>query len=1400
LLNGGLFTRDFLIEGICDTESWASLNDSDVATVGKQLEKLLLTICKAKNPTEAETEKDLIWPLLEAISWADLSVQQNLSVKAREDVPDALLFKDQDAKEKAAPLEAWQRFQHGLCVVEAKRWNRVLDREEGRRRGESGVPSTQMLRYLRRVDDVTEGRLRWGMLTNGRHWRLYFRGALSVAEDFLEIDLGKVFDLPGCETDLLDRRPDAFATDHAWRRHALKLFILLFGRAAFLPGHRGETFHQLALREGKQWEARVARDLSDTVFDYIFPALGQSLADADRKPAGELDVAALAELREGTLILLYRLLFVLYAEDRNLLPDDNGPYGEYSLTKLRNEIADKKARLIPFSDKMKAYWSRLDGVFQAIARGDDSLGIPPYNGGLFDPAAAPILARVQLPDVIVAEVIFRLSHIDTKDGRPPKYINYRDLSVQQLGSVYERILEHGLRVENGSVVVAENPGARRSSGSYYTPEELVALIIERAVGPLVNERLKAFVDKAGTLAADTRAKDVRLSEVAKLDPASQLLEIKVCDPAMGSGHFLVSLVDWLADRVLEAMAEATAGVSFASYVSPLATRIEAIRVKILAEAKAHGWPVAVSQLDDRHIIRRMVLKRVVYGVDKNPMAVELAKVALWLHSFTVGAPLSFLDHHLRCGDSIVSAWVQPTVDALKSRGALFTTGAIASVENVARVMDSIEEKTDSDIAEATASKDAFAVVEDATASIDAFFSLLTAERMMGIFAAAPKKAPLSVEKMAGKSAKQLATWREQVRAFEEASALGLTLEGAFGDPVKVAVGETKIAPDELVQQLMLLPANEMDPQSSLFPKISIDDRRRVLADRLVKGARERARLHRFFHWEIGFPNVWSNLLSKQPMGGFDAVIGNPPFVRQELLGDEVKRALKADYLAFDGMADLYIYFYEQGLRLLRPGGRLGYVVTNKWLRAGYAEALRELFVTNTQIEFVADFGHAKHFFPDADVFPSVAVLCKPVAGEQGKVDAQVCVIPREIVPEKGLSAAVAAATHPRPRAYFTKESWTLEPPDVVALLDKLKKMGAPLSDFAGVKPLYGIKTGFNEAFLIDTAKRAQLVNSDPSCGEIIKPYLRGQDIERWWSPPSDLHMIVLKSSNDHDWPWANASDEGVAEKRFKETFPSLYSHMKAWESAIDPETGKPRGLRHREDQGRYWWELRSCAYYKAFEQPKVLYVDITWSASFSLDNSGRFTNNTGYFVPSGDPWLACVLNAPIGWWFAWRRAQHGKDEALRYFTSFVEDYPVPPAAEVSEDVAKLAREKATVRNAVSAIHDWLRHEFGIDKHGRALAQPHQLDADGFVVAVRGAFPKSRKWSGAEIARLKQEYVSTLTSARKAAGEIIGLERKLSDFVNAAYGLAPEEIALMWRTAPPRMPLDPTAELQRIGIQ
>lgn len=246
-----------------------------------------------------------------------------------------------------------------------------------------------------------------------------------------------------------------------------------------------------------------------------------------------------------------------------------------------------------FSNTAARYWSAIRDLCRIIDEGDASIGLPPYNGGLFDQWNTPLLSSIQLSDQVVADVIYALSFDTTLESQ--RYINYRNLSVEQLGSIYERLLERELVLEEGGIDVRLNVFARKGSGSYYTPDALVSLIIKETVGPLVEGR-----------------------------SAEQILDLKICDPAMGSGHFLTSLVDYLSDRVIEDMA--------AVDVSPLAARIEAMRETIMENAAKGGWRIDAERLDDRHIVRRMVLKRCVYGVDKNPMAVELAKVSLWLHT------------------------------------------------------------------------------------------------------------------------------------------------------------------------------------------------------------------------------------------------------------------------------------------------------------------------------------------------------------------------------------------------------------------------------------------------------------------------------------------------------------------------------------------------------------------------------------------------------------------------------------------------------------------------------------------------------------------------------------------------------------------------------------------------
>ena len=221
-------------------------------------------------------------------------------------------------------------------------------------------------------------------------------------------------------------------------------------------------------------------------------------------------------------------------------------------------------------------------------------------------------------------------------------------------------------------------------------------------------------------------------------------------------------------------------------------RIDTIRGTILANAEQRGWTLDPNQLDDRHIIRRMVLKRCVYGVDKNPMAVELTKVSLWLHTFTVGAPLSYLDHHLRCGDSLFGAWMRPAMDKAEEHGALFLREPLNRATHATAPMQTIEGLTDAEIAESDRSAEEFGRVLEMTAPLNALLSLLHAFDWMDL------------------------------RAREDRSAYLAWLDGSFGDPVDIAQGgNTELPETETARRFTYLLERARDThRGGTFPELA----------------------------------------------------------------------------------------------------------------------------------------------------------------------------------------------------------------------------------------------------------------------------------------------------------------------------------------------------------------------------------------------------------------------------------------------------------------------------------------------------------------------------------------------------------------------------------------------------
>lgn len=732
---------------------------------------------------------------------------------------------------------------------------------------------------------LASGGIRWVILTNGVQWRLLDSKGLRRYEAYLEIDLGNL--LQGEEDQLaaylfyrLFRLEDAFERDEATHKNGLDAFLELSDSAT----KETEDYLKVAVTDDLGTPGGgdgIMAQFCMGIVDALDPTGTRSFTEKER-----------AAIYRDATYLLYRLLFILYAEARDLLPMGRADYRRVSLTHLIDEAAGYRQQAQKSGIKPTSLWEQLNTLFNSIHFSDEYLGIPPYNGGLFDNEDKPFLRDHSIDNQFLAEALFQLAFLRDREGKhPPERIDYRDLSVRHLGSLYEGMIEYQLFVAEekllarqekkgkssrvqylsaattnqkpndeviapGKVYFAQSSRERKATGTHYTPEPLVEPLVQQTLGRLLSERWATFgaeaigwldeIANAPTPQARGQQQnyfDSRLEQFVQ----EQVLSLRICDPAMGSGHFHVHIAHTLTNFILQVLA-------YTPWASPSVNL-------------------------DPNYWRRQVVEHCLYGVDINEMAVELAKLSLWLATMQIGRPLSFLDHHLKQGNSLLGVSLEEIIEILEDNDLNKQTRATKIAEERGQY--------------------AFRTIPQVVQTI---------ERANNKLSEVARTIASTVEDIA-----------EQETTYDTAQ---LILE-----PYK-RVG------DLLTARKMGLKANEKDLRA-VAKALEEDTLDALTSERqaIEEAARKLLRGARTIHWPLEFSHRFvNNDFSSQVTGGFDVVVGNPPYlggykIKKEL-GKSFLDFLLVDFTPSGGQADLCAYFVKRAFQLTKKTGYLGMVTTN----------------------------------------------------------------------------------------------------------------------------------------------------------------------------------------------------------------------------------------------------------------------------------------------------------------------------------------------------------------------------------------------------------------------------------------------------------------------------------------
>lgn len=933
--NSNLFSNQWLESRLKLEPEWEQLRGQATDAINR-LHELWKTERSRVNKyhDEAPLEQKFIQPVFDILGWK-LIYQTYL----RKRKPDYALFTTDDSLE--ASLNEGKKspkfWLHTTIVADAKAWSVNLDRPT-RVDNKREYPPEQIEWY------INNSGVDYGILTNGRLWRLFPRQ--------LELYQPRFKTYYQCDLESLLNAWDA-ANQEMFPYQSpvfddFLMFYLLFSPQAFVQLPQRLPLIERARTGSTEYRIGVQQDIKERVFGALRLCIAGFL-DYDNNELSPTE--PLEEIEAKSFVLLFRLLFVMYAEDRQLLPYKiNHTYTKNrSLGSVRDEVASRLDTVseqpkLDYSKSETGIWEELGSLFDLIDNGHKLYDVPPLNGGLFSSERNRFLIEKKISDWYMARIVDALSRaIDSRGGFDEPYrVDYRDLQIQNLGTIYEALLElhpivatkdvavvrkktpktatqpaeifvavgdgvprgyedTNIRYSVGDVYLATDKGERRATGSYYTPEHIVDYIVRMTLGPMcdeIDEKLRSEIQElekeaeGQSSAAAERIVD-RIQDL-KTRYDDRVLELKILDPSMGSGHFLLRACQYLAERI--ASHEYTAD--------------DDIDESATEEAAIVFW-------------KRRVVERCLYGVDLNPVAVDLAKLALWLETVSEKLPLAFLQHHLRTGNSLIG------VEA-------------------------------SDLRSLPVSDEGWS--DKVQTSLDAMLpEIVDSTRTLIV------RPSTSVDVIHEKEQEYERVFEKELGRFK---LLGDVWCSAFFTDDWLSSSQ---------QHYIELCDKSSKPRS--FDKLKAAS----WVDAALSSA-DSSSLP-FYHWDFEHPEVMLSGVVENDCG-FDAVIGNPPYdvLSEKELGFSIKPLkeyvkYRAHYApSMRGKNNLYKLFLCKALVLARSGGRLGFITPMALLGDDQAADLRrELFRVGrfTSIDaFPQKDNPQKRVFPEAKLSTVVFTYLK----------------------------------------------------------------------------------------------------------------------------------------------------------------------------------------------------------------------------------------------------------------------------------------------------------------------------------------------------------------------------------------------------------------------------------------